>query len=299
MIVRAVALAAALGLSGCIIVQPGPPPPVVGDGVTAELDTLVLVNMDPSALQLGPELDDAVALLGWMLEEEGIALRTRAVAPLHRRVGDDTVPLFDGALPVSLHVNEVTAGAQAMTLRDVADDDYDNLRQLGPSLGTAPLYRGDANDGLPGAAVFPPPSDGMLVIIVTSRAPRCEGGDCLQSASRAAELLLATREDGGAAWLRTTDDVPLSPEQLPVYVLTAPEVGDAHEDLVSACLRRPNFPTAAVDFLEPGPPYHSQVVAALEAGGVAAQWIDLCGLFSSDGEGLARRAAANVTAAFR
>jgi hypothetical protein len=283
----------------CTVIRDRDPPdsgPVVVDPpeVAGTVDLLVLVDLDPNAANLAASYAQVADNLRAALSEARVEVRKTALAPLHHRVGG-VVPLLradDSGMLASV-VSQYSIGEGAAFLSDVASHDYANVIDIGSRLATAPLYE---VGGIPeqGEAHFEPAADGFVVLIVSGRGARC-GGDCRERASAIGAELMLTGESGNAQWLALPGGTGLPPSRIFYVIVTPPEVGADHGALAEACLARPNFPTATLDFLQPSPEFHS--IAASAVGN--ADFVDICHALSSQGRAEMNGAAAAIQAMVR
>lgn len=298
---------------GCTVIRYRDPPDAGGGGPVVEVpppvvDMLVLVEVDPSAANLAPAFDQLVGSVRSALGRAGVEVRNVGLAPLRHRVGD-AVPLIAGgdAASFALHgpMLAYTTGELAAFLEERTQDEHSNLIELGANLDVTPLYEPspDAPDGGPrtGEAFFGPPADGWVVLTLTGLAARCGAGgdaDCAVVAAEHAAALLATDpESGNAAWLSFPGGAGLPVARIFHLFAAPPEVGSSYVALSDACTARPNFQVAALDSIQPSEVYRSDVAQRVSAGGVRAEWLDLCGLLSRDGPSMIERSAQGIAAA--
>lgn len=260
--------------TACTVVRNAQPPPP--DDPVGVVDMLVLTSMAPAASNLSGPYETILFDLFDALESESVLVRRVAVAPLHSRVGAE-VPLLHGAAPDELAMgrvtDEYTLGGPSVFLVDRASDDYANLLELGARLSQAPL-RDDVEGltGTAGAAFFTTPADGLVVVVLSALAPRCET-DCLPLAREHVDALTRGGAEGQASWL----DLPLPVRNVSLLTVTTAEVGGDYDALRESCRRAVGFPDDLLDFLEPsGTPYHSAVVAGLRERGLTADALDIC-----------------------
>jgi hypothetical protein len=108
---------------------------------------------------------------------------------------------------------------------------------------------------------------------------------------------LTSTGDADASWLDLPGEAGLPPSRIVHLFVTSPEVDGSYGAMVESCRARPNFPTAALDFMAPSVEFHSLVASGIAERGGRAMWIDFCAALSSQSEGVFAQAASLVATA--
>lgn len=281
-----------LAALGCTVVR-YPPDDDAGNSGTGEpfgtVDVLVLVDLNRSTSNLTPQYGEIVGGMIAGMEEQDIAVRRAAMAPLQRRTGE-VVPLIYGEDDPDAEFDSF-AEALAFFARDdglayLPDDstgEAANLATLGADLDDRAIYHPTTADP-DGTAYYSPPTDGLVVIILSSSDRLCsyEAPDCLIDGMPAGEYV--TQTDGGVAtWLEFPGGTSLPADKVFFApIVTAEDV--PYSDFYTGCTDLPNFPSALIDVMEPGSeafwgPFAEDVV---DRGG-QAETVDMCEAMSARG----------------
>lgn len=277
---------------GCTVVR-YPPDSDGGNVTTGEpfgtVDVLVLVDLNRSTSNLTPQYGQILGGLIAGMEEQDIAVRRAAMAPLHRRAGD-VVPLIYGEDDPDAEFASF-AEALAFFARDdglayIPDDatgEAENLALLGADLGQRAIYHPTTADP-DGTAYYRPPADALIVVILSSSDRLCahDTQSCGIDGLSAADYVTEADADG-ATWLNFPGGTSLPTNKVFFApIVTAEGVG--YDDFYSGCIDLPNFPASLIDVMEPGAerfwgPFADKVV---DRGG-QAEFVDICEAMSSRG----------------
>lgn len=270
---------------------------VPGDDLSPKVvDLLVMAPFDQSVIgaYYGVIMDSVIG----QLDRYKISVAHAAIAPMYRRLNNDTPLLFgtpDNEAEF-LSYNEAfeffSSEEGLLPLDNEVDSDGDNLLQLGSRLGTAGVYH--PRQGSEGSQyLFRAPQDGMLVLWINPFARRCALNDCEGAEGALASKLISTNGQDEATWLSLGGQGRLPLKRI-VHAFVGTEETSNEDAFFERCENRVGLPSRILDHIEPSPiSLYQQLNRHLTDEGLGSYRVDFCQAVSDEGydalEGVAQK----------